>query len=170
MNTFSDGSSTLPASTTSPRTSYRSRRLFYKSHLSLILSRLLSKPDPLSLGSGLVLGQRRKLKHLLGNKTHVVADVISFAATFLQKSPLTHFAAAPLQTGPTALGSGLVLGVNLASAPSILFQPFNKKDRLPKGSLSFLSHSRKKVSCLDERIRIKSFNLILTKGKGRSIL
>ena len=38
---------------TSPRTTYRSRRLFYKSHLSLILSRLLSKPDPLSLGSGL---------------------------------------------------------------------------------------------------------------------
>ncbi len=33
---------------TSPRTTYRSRRLFYKSHLSLILSRLLSKPDPLS--------------------------------------------------------------------------------------------------------------------------
>ena len=41
------------ARTTSPRTTYRSRRLFYKSHLSLILSRLLSKPDPLSLGSGL---------------------------------------------------------------------------------------------------------------------
>ena len=37
----------------SPRTTYRSRRLFYKSHLSLILLRLLSKPDPLSLGSGL---------------------------------------------------------------------------------------------------------------------
>ena len=34
------------ARTTSPRTTYRSRRLFYKSHLSLILSRLLSKPDP----------------------------------------------------------------------------------------------------------------------------
>ena len=33
------------ARTTSPRTTYRSRRLFYKSHLSLILSRLLSKPD-----------------------------------------------------------------------------------------------------------------------------
>ena len=39
--------------TTSPRTTYRSRRLFYRSHLSLILSRLLSKPDLLSLGSGL---------------------------------------------------------------------------------------------------------------------
>ena len=27
---------------------------FYKSHLSLMLSRLLSKPDPLPLGSGLI--------------------------------------------------------------------------------------------------------------------
>ena len=41
---------------TSPRTSYRSRRLFYKSHLSLILSRLLSKSNPLALGFNLVLG------------------------------------------------------------------------------------------------------------------
>ena len=37
--------------TTSPRTSYRSRRLFCKSHLSLILSRLLSKPNPLRWAS-----------------------------------------------------------------------------------------------------------------------
>ena len=33
---------------------------------------------------------------------HVAADDISFAATFLQKSPLTHFVAAPFQTGPAA--------------------------------------------------------------------
>ena len=42
----------LPASfssaqNTSSRTAYRSRRLFYKSHRSLIPSLLLSKPDPL---------------------------------------------------------------------------------------------------------------------------
>ena len=37
--------------TTSPRTSYRSRRLFCKSHLSLILSRLLSKSNPLRWAS-----------------------------------------------------------------------------------------------------------------------
>ena len=41
---------------TSPRTPYRSRRLFFKSHLSLILSRLLSKSQPLMLGCDLVLG------------------------------------------------------------------------------------------------------------------
>ena len=35
---------------------------------------------------------------------HVAADVISFAATFLQKSPLTYFVAAPFQTGPAAAG------------------------------------------------------------------
>ena len=33
--------------TTSPRTAYRSRRLFCKSHRSFILSRLLSKSNPL---------------------------------------------------------------------------------------------------------------------------
>ena len=44
---------------------------------------------------------------------HVAADAISFAATFFQKSPLAHFVAAPLQTGPAALGSGLVLGGSL---------------------------------------------------------
>ena len=36
--------------TTSLRTAYRSRRLFCKSHFSLILSQLLSKSNPLSLG------------------------------------------------------------------------------------------------------------------------
>ena len=35
---------------------------------------------------------------------HVAADDISFAATFLQKSPLTHFVAAPFQTGPAIAG------------------------------------------------------------------
>ena len=35
---------------------------------------------------------------------HVAADVISFAATFLQKSPLTHFVAAPLQIEPACAG------------------------------------------------------------------
>ena len=48
--------STPATGTTSPRTTYRSRRLFYKSHLSLILSRLLSKSQPLPLGCDLVLG------------------------------------------------------------------------------------------------------------------
>ena len=38
--------STLP---TSPRTTYRSRRLFGKSHFSLILSRLLSEFEPAAL-------------------------------------------------------------------------------------------------------------------------
>ncbi len=37
--------------TTSPRTAYRSRRLFCKSHLSLILSRLLSESNPLRRAS-----------------------------------------------------------------------------------------------------------------------
>ena len=62
------------------------------------------------------------------------------------------------------------IGATLPSAPSMLFRCSKKKDRPPKGSLSFLSHLRKKVSYLDERIRIKSFNLILTNVKGRSIL
>ena len=35
---------------------------------------------------------------------HIAADDISFAATFLQKSPLTHFVAAPFQTGPAIAG------------------------------------------------------------------
>ena len=39
---------------------------------------------------------------------HVVADCISFATTFLQKSSLAHSVAPPLQTGPASLGSGLV--------------------------------------------------------------
>ena len=35
------------------------------------------------------------------------ADVISFAAAFLQKPPLIHFAAAPFQTATASLGCGL---------------------------------------------------------------
>jgi len=41
---------------------------------------------------------------------HVAADDISFAATFLQKSLLAHFVAAPFQTRPALLGSRLVFG------------------------------------------------------------
>ena len=44
-------SSSLATPTTSPRTSYRSRRLFGKSHFSLILSRLLSESNPLRCAS-----------------------------------------------------------------------------------------------------------------------
>ena len=39
---------------------------------------------------------------------HVAADGISFAATFLQKSPLIHSVAAPFQIEPAALGFDLV--------------------------------------------------------------
>ena len=49
-------SSKLSTCFTSPRTSYRSRRLFFKSHLSLILSRLLFQIEPAALGFDLVLG------------------------------------------------------------------------------------------------------------------
>lgn len=45
--------------------------------------------------------------------THVVADCISFATTFLQTSSLTHSVAPPLQTEPATLGFGLVLATNL---------------------------------------------------------
>ena len=44
-------SSNLQRVTTSSRTAYRSRRLFYKSHLSRIPSLLLSKPNPLHWAS-----------------------------------------------------------------------------------------------------------------------
>ena len=50
MSILSWGSTPL-GSTTSPRTAYRSRRLFCKSHLSLILSRLLSESNPLCWAS-----------------------------------------------------------------------------------------------------------------------
>lgn len=42
---------------------------------------------------------------------HVAADVISFAATFYQKPPLTHFVATPFQIEPTSLGFDLVFWV-----------------------------------------------------------
>ena len=51
---------------------------------------------------------------------HVAADVISFAATFLQKSPLTHFVAAPFQIATAALGCDLV-GANLEFSSSKVF-------------------------------------------------
>lgn len=53
---------------------------------------------------------------------HVVADCISFATTFLQKSSLTHSVAPPLQTEPAALGFGLVLAANLKAAASIVLR------------------------------------------------
>ncbi len=42
---------------------------------------------------------------------HVVADCMSFATTFLQKSSLGHFVASSFQIGPVVLGIGLVLAV-----------------------------------------------------------
>ena len=97
----------LSTQPTSPRTSYRSRRLFYKSHLSLILSRLLSKPQPLSLGCGLVSQIYTGIFFV--NTSQSVASVISLAMSFfisLQSSPRAHFTAPRFQTGPAALGSG----------------------------------------------------------------
>ena len=53
---------------------------------------------------------------------HVVADCISFATTFLQKSSLTHSVAPPLQTELAARGFGLVLAANLKAAASIVLR------------------------------------------------
>ena len=97
---------------TSPRTTYRSRRLFYKSHLSLILSRLLSKPDPLSLGSGLGPPLRGGFVLSQGSIDFTrpfqpVASDISLATSFfisLQSSSRAHFAAPRYQTGPAVAG------------------------------------------------------------------
>ena len=50
MEGFSDGSSTLPASTSSSQATYRLRRAFsfhYKAHRALILLLLASNCDPL---------------------------------------------------------------------------------------------------------------------------
>ena len=89
-------------STTSLRTAYRSQRLFCKSHFSLILSQLLSESNPLSLGFDSAFYS--DWGTLFVNASHVAADGISFAATFLQKSLLTHSVAAPFQTGPAVAG------------------------------------------------------------------
>ena len=89
-------SSSLRWVTTSSRTAYRSRRLFYKSHRSLIPSLLLSKPNPLRWASVwfdckpeaavsiVVLGCSTKkdilrdvlfcgFRRLLGGSTHLIA-------------------------------------------------------------------------------------------------
>ncbi len=78
--------------TSSSQASYRLRRAFSfhcKAHRALILLLLASKPDPLRWAP--VRGDR-------------CADGTSFAATFLQKSPLTHSVAAPFQTATTFAG------------------------------------------------------------------
>ena len=49
---------------------------------------------------------------------------------FLQKSPLTHFAAAPLQTATALLGCGLVLEEDLEVGTSKLGTCSQRKDRL----------------------------------------
>ena len=72
----------------SPRTPYRSRRLFLKSHLSLILSRLLSKSQPLMLGCDLVLGINLTKQHpycfvLTYNNTPKALKNQSFRGVFL---------------------------------------------------------------------------------------
>ena len=94
---------------TSSRTAYRSRRLFYKSHLSLIPSLLLTKPNPLRWAPVWPWLQGRSSSVYAAGALYAVADCISFATTFLQKSSLTHSVAPPHQTEPAALGSGLAL-------------------------------------------------------------
>ena len=89
-------------STTSLRTAYRSQRLFCKSHFSLILSQLLSESNPLSLGFDSVFYFDWGI--FFCQCYHVATDGISFAATFLQKSLLTHSVAAPLRIEPAIAG------------------------------------------------------------------
>ena len=102
--------STPASRTTSPRTTYRSRRLFCKSHLSLILSRLLSKPDPLALGSGFVLGADPVAYIPSSVQSPLCSDV------FLCLRQKRRHPPAPLlllsKPDPLALGSGFVLGAD----------------------------------------------------------
>lgn len=74
---------------------------------------------------------------------HVVADCISFATTFLQKSSLTHSVAPPLQTEPAALGFGLVLAANLKAAASIVLRCYTS-EQSPLCSGAFLCSRTKK--------------------------
>ena len=83
---------------TSPRTAYRSRRLFCKSHLSLILPRLLSESNPLTLGFDSVFIAAPGIFFV--NATQVGASVVSLAPTFFQKSERTHAAAPPSNCDP----------------------------------------------------------------------
>ena len=78
--------------TTSSRTAYRSRRLFYKSHLSLIPSLLLTKPNPLRWAPVWPWLQGLSGVYAAGG-LHAAADCISFATAFLL--PLAFYAAAP---------------------------------------------------------------------------
>ena len=105
--------STPASRTTSPRTTYRSRRLFCKSHLSLILSRLLPKPDPLALGSGFVLGADPVAYIPSSEQSPLCSDV------FLCLRQKRRHPPAPLlllsKPDPLALGSGFVLGAALVA-------------------------------------------------------
>ena len=60
------------------------------------------------------MGPGSGLSSKLVYRFHVTADVIPFAATFLQKLPLTHFVAAPFQIATDALGFDLALMVYLS--------------------------------------------------------
>ena len=75
---------------------------------------------------------------------HVAADAISFAATFLQKSPLTHFVAAPPQTGPAALGSGLVSGADLEACPQNCMV-HSRRSKVRFAPKLFYAHAQKSV-------------------------
>ncbi len=62
------------------------------------------QPRPATLGSRLVFPKPETYFLESVRPFHVAADDISFAATFLQKSLLTHSVAAPLRIEPALLG------------------------------------------------------------------
>ncbi len=74
----------LSTKPTSPRTAYRSRRLFCKSRLSLTLSKLLSESNPLTLGFDSVFVLPRGI--FFANASHIKAAVgICPAAAFMRR-------------------------------------------------------------------------------------
>ena len=95
--------------TTSSRTAYRSRRLFFKKSS---LAQSVAPPlqtEPAALGFGLVLAANLKAAAsgiYSVPVLHVVADCISFATTFFKSHlSLIHSVAPPPQMRPAALGS-----------------------------------------------------------------
>ena len=119
----------------SSQATYRLRRAFsfyYKAHRALILLLLASKPDPLSLGSGLGPPLRGSFVLLrenvdLDRPFHMVSKSALRPRLFMPMAKKTSSArslAPPFQIEPAALGFDLVLGGNLEALASILLRYF----------------------------------------------
>ena len=97
---------------------------------------------------------------------HVAADGISFAATFLQKSLLTHSVAAPLRIEPAIAGLRFGFFILKTNAVSHSLRRSSFAQKVTLGSPARLQAPSRRLAAATNLLRVRGFKSIRQKHVG----